>query len=360
MLVTRWRLCFSNRNLPSTAVFVEWDISMKKLFALLLFLMLPIAPIGAQGLQGRIVLVIPDGQTEPEIESLLPTIYSGEVDITSTLIYDSAALSIYDAILMFVPPNYGYPSDTLSITDELQLIGYVRNGGRLYAEAWRGSSADASLFLLKPSPNDTSQDPEDTLWHYLGLQAEFYEAIFDYYDTIEGIDSEFTRGLRIPQTFGESYEADAYSPFGNITSVLLGHISNGEPDDIFAWVPLDTSLHAVMHHPVLGNYYSDFLTHIICDYFGLCEDAVKEAPPAVLGATLRVVNNGTSTSLVVSSEGTGTLDVMNALGVAVYHSSVNSNTSRIELPVSLRNGVYFARLQTEHGGQVQPFAIVAK
>jgi hypothetical protein len=266
---------------------------------------------------------------------------------------------LYDAILMVLSGRNGFPVDTLSIADQLRLIYYLKSGGKVYAEAIR-NSADADLFLtLNSLPNDTIPDPYDTLWHYLGLQAELEEATFDYYDTIEGVDSGFTRGLQIPQLFGESYEADAYSPFGNIVSVLLGNWGFASPD-ILAWVPSDTSIHAVMHHPVLGNYYSDFLTRVLCDYFGLCVDAVKETQPAVPTATLRVVNDGVSTSLVVSSVESGTIDVENALGVSVYHVSVNSGMSSIELPESLHDGVYFARLQTEHGGQVQPFAIVAK
>ena len=87
---------------------------------------------------------------------------------------------------------------------------------------------------------------------------------------------------------------------------------------------------------------------------------MKEAPPAVSPATLRVVNDGVSTSLVVSSEENGTVDEMNALGVTVYHASINPGTSHIEMPESFPNGVYFARLQTGHGGQVQPFAMVAR
>ena len=148
--------------------------------------------------------------------------------------------------------------------------------------------------------------------------------------------------------------------------VLYGEETEGGEDDIFAWIPGDTSVRAVMqYHPTFmsgypAEYYNPFMALVLCDYFGLCVDAVKEAQPAVPVATLRVVNDGVSTSLVVSSEESGTLDVANALGVTVYRSSVNSGTSQIELPETLQNGVYFARLQTEHGGQVQPFAIVAK
>ncbi len=321
---------------------------MKKLFPLLLFLMVPLAPVGAQGLHGRI-LIVRDSvwKGEDRVEALLPRIYTGIIDSMSTL---PPNISQYDAILLFVNGLMKIPSDTIAIEARFRLIDYLKNGGRLYAEG--------GFFLSGFQHPDTLL--YDTLWRFMGLQFEGLDAIEVSYNSVHGVDSEFTKGIDTswPQDpFG--MDAD-YFPMGNITPVLF---ATADEDYIFGWIPTDRSIRAVVHHAdgqIIDSYYTPFLTRILCDYFGLCTDAVKEAPPAVPSATLRVVNDGVSTSLVVSSEENGMIDVENALGVTVYHSSVNSGTSRIELPESLRNGVYFARLQTEHVGQVQPFAIVAK
>lgn len=177
------------------------------------------------------------------------------------------------------------------------------------------------------------------------------------------MDSEFTNGFGV----GHSYDTLDPSgggtdfPRGNFVPVLYGEESDDPSlDDAIAWIPSDTSIHALMHHSLYFEYYQPFLSLVLCDYLGLCTEAVKEAPPNISTATLRVVNDGFSTSLVVDDEESGTLDISNALGATVYHASVGAGTSRIEMPESLRNGVYFARLQTAAGGQVQPFAILTK
>jgi hypothetical protein len=321
---------------------------MKKLFALLLFLMVPLAPVGAQGLHGKILIVRDTSVYFPhDFENVVPTIYFGTIDSMFSLPSD---LSIYDAVLV--------KDDTLTAADQLSLIGYVKSGGKLYIES--------NLAFLASSQTGMPS-AKDTLLYYLGLTSEAFSEEVARYDLFFGVDSEFTHGLSLPHAYDEiNYDlADIYIPNGNFISVLFGE--EVDPiNDIFAWIPVDRSIRAVVqyypgfYYGQKAEYYAPFVTRVLCDYFGLCVDAVKEAPPAVPTVTLRVVNDGVSTSLVVSSEETGTLDVMNALGVTVYHSSVNSGTSSIELPESLRNGVYFARLQTEHGGQVQPFAIVAK
>ena len=277
------------------------------------------------------------------LQAALRANYSGIVDSELSLPSD---LSGYDAIFMVLPrqPVFFY---TLSTRSDSNLVNYFSHGGKFYAEC-------PGLFTSSSS----------SLWNHIGLDDEAEDGVFDYYDTIYGIDSEFTRGIQIPQAFGEAFEPDTYYPSGNIIPVLLAPEASGGkplgPVDILAWISSDTSMRVVMHHTITAFYYGEFLTSVLCDYFHLCVDAEVEPAPNFPAITLRAVNDGISTSLVVSSEESGSLDVMSALGVTVYHASVNSGTSRIELPESLRNGVYFARLQTEHGGQVQPFAIVAR
>ncbi|HZK76476.1 MAG TPA: hypothetical protein VFD13_06165, partial [Candidatus Kapabacteria bacterium] len=342
------KLRVGNCNLPVTSVFLESSIFMKRVFAFLFFLILPIAPLGAQGLHGRIFILEDSGSNlECTFGSFLPSIYSGFVDSGFVLPKD---LPNYDAIFVF-PDGY----DSIKFSDQISLIDYLKAGGRLYAET---GSFDGMFFLRNPfGPYDTIHDP-DTLWHFLGLRREIIDNVVNTYELYFGVDSEFTAGLSVPDSIPRPLPT--YFPSGNFIPVLYGQ--EFEEDDIFAWIPSDKSIRAVMHyHPAnISSYYAPFLTRVLCDYFGLCTDAVKAAPPSIPAITLRVVNDGESTSIVVSDQERGTLDIANAIGVTVYRASVVSGTSRIALPESLRNGVYFARLQTGHGAEVRPFAIVAK
>src|SRR5205085_4610168 len=107
-----------------------------------------------------------------------------------------ADLSMYDAIAVF-PLGYNYfPFDTLSPTTQRHLIDYLKSGGRLYAES--------RSFFLSHYRNDSLHYDYDTLWHFIGLQAEYIDAVEVTYDGIEGIDSEFTTGLHaeVPWNYG--------------------------------------------------------------------------------------------------------------------------------------------------------------
>jgi hypothetical protein len=255
---------------------------MKKLLAVLILFSLPLAPVRAQGLNGKI-LIVRDSiyQDAHRLESLLPTIYSGIVDSMSIYPND---LSGYDAIIIFAGSEYRYPFDTISISDQLRLIDYLNNGGRIYSE-------NGSSFTIDSPLNDTTPDPEDTLWHYIGLQGEGEDQIYDYYDTIVGVDSEFTRGIRVLEGFEGASDPGTYYPAGNIVPVLLAPEEEFPEYDALAWISSNPSIRAVMHHPItaLVDYYNVFLTRVLCDYFGLCVDAVREAPPSEPAIALRVV-----------------------------------------------------------------------
>jgi hypothetical protein len=145
-----------------------------------------------------------------------------------------------------------------------------------------------------------------------------------------------------------------------MTPVLFIHEGNDGVDDEIAWIPVDTSKHAVLYYPE-GEGYNLFLTRVLCDYFGLCTDAVHETPPASEPAiTMRVVYDGTRTDLQISGEEASEVDVANALGVIVFRAPTQSGTSLVELPATLPDGFYFARVESESGGKVQTFAIFAR
>jgi hypothetical protein len=313
---------------------------MKYVFAVLLVLSLPLARVGAQGLHGRILVVRDTSFFFPhDLENVLPSIYFGAID---SMFFLPTDLSIYDAVLV--------KDDTLSISDQLTLIDFVKAGGKLYIE---------SPF----SPSSQS----DTLLHYLGLINEVYYDQVVSYERFFGNDTEFTRSLNISHAYDEiKYDfAEIYIPSGNFIPVLFGGETSGERD-IFAWIPKDTSLHVVVqyypgfYYGQKPEYYAPFLTRVLCDYFGLCADVVTETPNLSGDITVRAIANGPETLLDISSREPSVLEVSNVLGGTVYRQLLTSGETKAELPASLLNGIYFARVESRHGAAICSFAIVSK
>lgn len=337
---------------------------MKYVFAVLLLLSLPLARVGAQGLHGRIALISLNGWPEPPVETLLPTIYNGLVDTFSAFNFDSTELSQYDALLIFFPPE-GYPytneydEDTLSIASQLSIIHYLKNGGRFYAE---------NGHLRAPSyQSDTIPDPEDTLFHYIGLQREFSFEFEGWYDKSFGVDSEFTRGLNVVDSNDTLTAPENYFPRGDFVPVLFSEEAGFGEDDIFAWIPGDTTIIAVMqYYPFeyfrshIAEYYNLFLARVLCDYFGLCADVVTETPNLSDNITVRAIANGPETLVDISSPEPSMLEVSNVLGGTVYRQLLTTGETKAELPASLLNGIYFARVESRHGAAICSFAIVSK
>jgi hypothetical protein len=326
---------------------------MKKLFAVLILFSLPLAPVRAQGLHGKILIVRDSAYTSSDtIQSLLHKIYQGKVDALQAV---PADLSPYDAVLLFPDISNYDLQDSLSVTEELNLIDFIKGGGRLYAES--------NLFLRFWN---ATFDPQDTLWHFLGLSQEGLDELEDGYISFFGVDSEFTRGLNVSNT--NDHVEETYYPIGNFIPVLLGEEFGFGQDDVFAWIPDDTSIYAVMDHypyPYFTSYYSaeyyaPFLTRVLCDYFGLCTDAVHESPPGKAALTMRVIYDGTRTDLQISGEEASEVDVSNALGVIVFRATAQAGTSLVELPATLPDGFYFARVESGSGTSVQSFAIFAR
>lgn len=120
---------------------------MKKLFVLLLFLMVPLTPLGAQGLHGKILL-LNNSLYSGSLQAALKANYAGQVDSEFSLPSD---LSDYDAILMV---TNRVDSGTISISDQQRLIAYIKNGGKFY---WEG------YFFLTNFSQDTPQDTSEIL-----------------------------------------------------------------------------------------------------------------------------------------------------------------------------------------------------
>ena len=313
---------------------------MKKILTLLLLIIfVPISQSRAQGLHGKI-LVLRNSREHADyrIEPVLASCYNGKID-TASRVPDN--LSGYDAILVALTMSGDF-ADSLSVNDQLNIISYIANGGQFYAESDR--------FFL----------PADSLlWHYLGLKAESQDGVYAYFDIVRGVDSEFTVGIGISQGFQTAYEPNTYFLYGDIFPVLFGKESSGE-NDIIAWIPSNLSLRAVMHHTVTANYYSVFLRRVLCNYFGLCSPDIVEPTPMPTMGYLQVVIGDDRTSIRLVGEESANLDVINLLGITVFHSHLSMNKPQIELPNTLPGGVYFARARTAAGTVVKAFVLLQK
>ena len=129
-------------------------------------------------------------------------------------------------------------------------------------------------------------------------------------------------------------------------------------DDPIAWIPSDSSIHAVIYYSIKPVKYEEFLTRVLCNYFGLCTDVVAPAP-ATPPISLCVASTGAGNTILVTGNGTGELEISNDLGVPVFSKHARGG-EEIVVPASLRNGVYFARLTSNGGSITKSFTILQK
>ncbi len=319
---------------------------MKRIFPVLLTLFVSLTVARSQGFKGKI-LIVRDSvwRNEDRVEALLPHIYAGTIDSMSSF---PAHLSQYDAILFFVDGRNEVPTDSISIEDKFRLIDYLKNGGKLYAQG--------GFFLSGFEYPDTLVS--DTLWRFLGLQFEAQDAVAVSYYAVHGVDSEFTKGI------DTSWQQDPfgldgdYFPNGNISPVLF---ATADENYIFAWIPSDRSLRAVVHHAdeqIIDSYYDLFLTRVLCDYFGLCTDAVHSIP-SLPQLTVRVVNDGFSNEADVTSQGPSILEIWNEVGSVVYRRSLVTGETKIPLPI-FSSGLFFARVNSGRESALCPFIVGPK
>lgn len=286
---------------------------------------------------------------EDNIENLLPQIYHGHVDSLQTVPND---LSKYDAVLILFDPSTS--SDTLSFRNQMNLIDFLKSGGRLYAEG-RGFLRNDAEFEL-----DNFPDPQDTLWHFIGLRSDLCEGVEGQIDTVYGVDSEFTKDFKV--SIGSQTMGAFCTPGWDVIPVLYAPGGGPAGYEFLAWISADPSILAVMHTMIIGYgqpYYNPFLTRVLCDYFGLCTDAVQEQKSTPT-SDLRVVEDGDETWLVVSGQDESELDIVNTLGETVFRSMVSAGDEKIAVPANLPSGVYFARLLRNGPSEMRPFALIQK
>ncbi|SRR5579883_1005087 len=291
----------------------------------------------AQGRTGKI-FILGDTSANKYYTQTFGTFYGNVIESGSIL---PAAISNYDAILLFTSRS---AADTLSYGDQLRTIDYLKNGGRVYVQGFP---------LLHGDPGASI----DTLWHFLGDESEFCEAIEVWWDAYSGIDSEFTKGITLTWTHSDplQFDGEPCGMGGNLIPVFLEHEGNDNIDDAVAWRSFDPTIKAVLGMHDLPNIFYD---RLLCGYFGLCTDIVKESNLRET-PTLRLVTTGTQTTISTSMQA-GTLDVFNSLGVSVLCVPTVQGGTNVRIPSTLPAGAYFAVLRIASGTACQRFIQLPK
>lgn len=306
---------------------------MKRNAGLLLVLILPLA-VHAQ-LRGKIAIV-----HSPYFPSALDTIVKTEsiepVEVDSTL---PASLNSYDALFLQAMP-YSIDSAT-----QFQLVGYINSGGMLYVEAQQ-RVAD-------------SVDSGNPLWVRFGIKRNVYTALEFSVNSVHGLDSQFTSNIfdALPM---DVYQSGLGGPSGPIVPILVA--DGGGVVQALAYISEDASLRMVFSEAsnYYPGYYSVFLRDVICDYFHLCTEAVKPATQFTSQDNFSIVRDSRGNGYSISADFTtgGEVSVLNSLGTLLWRTNVQAGDDLIELPVSLRNGVYFVTVRHGNKTGVKPLAIV--
>ena len=287
-------------------------------------LTLTAASVSAQTIHGKILVIGSTGDPAEFLKkAIVDTYYSGSIDSAQSLPSD---FSQYDAVCLVLTKFQFTP--LLDSASSLRLVEYLARGGKLYAEA---------SGLLTPDPRGISH-PEDSLWHLANLESESEDAVYDYYASILGVDSEFTSGINISEGRYGASQPGTYRPRGAIIPVLYGYETDfSSLADVFAWIPTDTALRIVMHHPIsaMQEYYSVFFHRVLCNYFGLCEPVV-------------VPKRGVETEQANVFVTNTMQEVYNVLGVKVAGKEETS---------SLPNGQYFVRVVKGKHVTIRPIVI---
>jgi hypothetical protein len=215
---------------------------------ILLFTAVLLFSISVSAQKARQILVVADtGVARDRLVNVLRWLPSGGViNVMSSLPSGDLNLS-YDAILMIRPARL---NPWLSPIDETRLYHYIAGGGRFYME---GSSFRG----------------EAKLWDFIGDSAEVRTSSTVHVDSVYGIEGTFAEGVTARQPFDPLREdaLDGLHIRGSLVGVLGVVGNHGSP---IAWQASDTSIKAVLLWPIAGGYYEQFVTRVVCAYFGMC------------------------------------------------------------------------------------------
>jgi hypothetical protein len=246
-------------------------------------------------------------------------------------------LDEYDAL--FLESNF--PLDSVS---QILFVHYIDSGGKLF-------------MVGLPIP-DSSQP----LAHRLGITGFAATGLDFLVNSVHGTNG-FTENIfdSLPL---DTYESGYGGPGGSITPVLVAD-GGGWMVQPIAYIAEDTSIRVVLYEGVgdevyPGNYYSEFISDVVCNYFNLCAEYVQPTPQIASTDIISIVHDSRDRGYSISADITddGDVSVDNSLGVVVWHANVQAGENLVELPLSLRNGLYFVSLRSGDKINFARFAVV--
>jgi len=271
------------------------------------------------------------------LDSIVEDLSLESVEVDTSL---PANLTQYDAV--FLESSFLLDSAT-----QFVLASYLDGGGKLYLNRWYEGI----------NPIDSS----NPLWLRVGISHTLLTALSVPVDGIYG--TNFASNISI--SFPVDIDGLGYGgPTGNITPVLFGApYGGGDLVPTLAYISSDTSIRVVMggdDSPGLPDYYTEFITDVVCNYFNLCSADVKTAPPVVAPENISIVRDSRDNGYSVACDFTtgGEVSVFNSLGINVWSANVHAGENLIELPAALRNGFYFVSVRSGDNVSVARFSIV--
>jgi hypothetical protein len=277
---------------------------------LIVALMLVISDVSAQA--SKVLIVAPDGEVKvQQLRTAIQAHYDGEVAVLPSLPSDIS----FDAV--FVRSNEWSDEPLFDSASQVNLVDYLKNGGRFYAEGGAFRSGKEGVTNI--------------LWDFLGDSSEMYTAMVIDLTRIQGVDSEFTEGLDYSdEPYENNFNGDAGGGFHieQMRPLLWGEGSYSLP---LAWAPIDRSVKAVLNWPIGNPQYDEFLARVICTHFELCILDVEESvvSPAIIFDPLRNVVLIPSAGQIVLSD---------ILGQTIFEAQENSD--RFVIPDHITPGTY--------------------
>jgi hypothetical protein len=289
---------------------------MSSVMRILIFCILCLFAQDAQAQKAGEILILDvrgvDANTTRLINAIKPH-YHGVITIKTGL----PAVLNYDAIMMT-----GHPvaDDVLDSIEQAKLIDFLKAGGRFYAQG--------DAFRTRADHDDDTTDNQ--FWDFIGDSTEEWASVGLHIDTVFGVKGSFMAGLKVVQPYDPSgIDFPALLIRRGMQGVLVGIGNLGAS---LAWTSSNPNIKAALLWPIATGYYEEFISKLICTYFGLCELDVQST----------VADEMELKYLPISSEITlphpGRIVMSDLLGRILQTQDVSTN--RFRLPSHLTSGAY--------------------
>jgi hypothetical protein len=306
---------------------------MKKIF--LFLILLSSSSVLAQS--AKVLVCAPgDLNAAKATDSVLAKFYFDPIDVSDTI---TDAINNYEAVFLISKEGKS------SSSDELLLKKYLQSNKKIYLEN----------YFAKLDPNDFSPGSRKVdstcLLYFIGLTSVGYDLVNFGVHFVQGSIGAFTEGM--------NFENKNYSPLDdNFSSLYLyGNINRvlsplPDPSIDIAVISKSDSFKAVLHYPIIQDYYEEFLHRVICNYFGLCTQAsVKQTETTA--AKISLFPNPARDVLHIRSNtdnpGLQSVEIISETGTLISKFSLDPNENRFDFDLgnlNITNGNYILNFET--------------